>query len=68
MTAPRENRLVRFYVQLQKKGDQTETGLQQSEASPESLVKLSEKAIQPYWLTHQHCDWWSVYPVWTYLE
>lgn len=60
MMAPRENRLVRLYVQLQKAGEEVK---RQGEHSPRALVEIAERTMKPYYLTYKHCDWWSLYPV-----
>ncbi|OKL61019.1 hypothetical protein UA08_03115 [Talaromyces atroroseus] len=60
MTAPRENRLLRMYIQLNWNGN-SQRGKRRE--SPESLVKIAAEAIQPYHLTFRHCDWWSIYKV-----
>jgi phenol 2-monooxygenase len=58
--APRENRLVRLYVQLQEAGEEVK---RQGEYSPRALVEIAERTMKPYCLTYKHCDWWSLYPV-----
>jgi phenol 2-monooxygenase len=63
MTAPRENRLVRFYIQV--KGDKhlEETAQHHSDHTPKALIEAAEKSMRPYKLSYKHCDWSSVYPV-----
>lgn len=60
MTAPRENRLVRLYIQLEEDGEEVK---RRGEHSPRPLVELAEQTMKPYYLTYKHCDWWSLYPV-----
>ncbi|KAL5341421.1 FAD binding domain-containing protein [Aspergillus crustosus] len=65
MTAPREDRLVRLYVQLNGDSDSNleKKILEQSESSPKALIELVQRIIQPYSLTYEYCDWFSVYPI-----
>lgn len=60
MTVPRENRLVRFYIQIQ---DELKGSGPHSQLSPEALVAMAQRAIEPYKLTYKYCDWWSLYSV-----
>jgi phenol 2-monooxygenase len=62
MTLPRENGLVRFYVQL---GESSVRGsdLDRSKVTPDDIVKIARKILQPYTLDYNHCDWFSVYTV-----
>jgi phenol 2-monooxygenase len=63
MTAPRENRLVRFYLQLTGGSDLEKKALEQTESSPDAIIQLAQRIMKPYSLTYEHCDWWSIYPV-----
>ena len=62
MTLPRENGLVRFYVQLEQSsaigGD-----FDRSKVSPDDILKIARKIMHPYTLAYNHCDWFSVYTV-----
>ncbi|KAL4951952.1 FAD binding domain-containing protein [Aspergillus filifer] len=63
MTAPRENHLVRFYIQLGRDSDLEQKALEASDESPDVLIQLVQRTIHPYNLTYKHCDWWSIYPI-----
>lgn len=63
MIAPRENRLVRLYIQLQEAGKLKNEVMSQSDSSPHALVDMAARTMTPYRLTYKHCDWWSLYPV-----
>ncbi|KAL2786246.1 FAD binding domain-containing protein [Aspergillus keveii] len=63
MTAPRENRLVRFYLQLTGGSDLEKKALEQTEESPDAIIQLAQRIMKPYSLTYEHCDWWSIYPI-----
>jgi phenol 2-monooxygenase len=63
MTAPRENRLVRFYLQLTGDSDLEKKALEQTVESPDAIIQLAQRIMEPYSLKYEHCDWWSIYPV-----
>lgn len=63
MTAPRENQLVRFYIQLKGDSDLERKALSQSNETPDALIQLIQRALHPYTLTYKYCDWWSIYPI-----
>ncbi|KAL3473832.1 FAD binding domain-containing protein [Aspergillus californicus] len=63
MTAPRENRLVRFYIQLTRDGDLDKQVLERSQRSLDALLHLIQRIMHPYTLRYEYCDWWSVYPI-----
>lgn len=63
MTAPRENRLVRFYTYPKGDGKLNVEGRDQSDVSLDDLVESIRNAMRPYQLTYKHCDWWSIYKV-----
>ncbi|KAL6233624.1 hypothetical protein BDW75DRAFT_184867 [Aspergillus navahoensis] len=63
MTAPREDRLVRFYIQLKGEGDLDRKAMKRTEQSPDALVQMAQKIMRPYSLTYKYCDWWSIYPI-----
>jgi len=62
MTLPRENGLVRFYVQLAESsvawGD-----FDGSKVTPDDIIKIARKIMHPYSLDYDYCDWFSVYTV-----
>ena len=61
MTVPRENKLIRLYIQLKEVSeDQT---FDRSNVTPEFLLRVAQNIIAPYELTYQHCDWWSLYQI-----
>jgi phenol 2-monooxygenase len=61
MTVPRENRIVRFYIQLE--GELREKVMQHPSGSPTAMVGIAESLMKPYRLTYNRCDWWSIYSV-----
>ncbi|XRM43861.1 hypothetical protein ABZX51_007012 [Aspergillus tubingensis] len=63
MTAPRENRLVRFYIYPKGDGRLSVEDKDRSEVSLDELVGAMAKVMKPYSLTYKHCDWWSIYKI-----
>ncbi|KAL4747510.1 hypothetical protein BDW72DRAFT_209517 [Aspergillus terricola var. indicus] len=63
MTAPREDRLVRFYIQLKGEGDLDRKAMERTEESPDALIQMAQRIMKPYSLTYKYCDWSSIYPI-----
>lgn len=63
MLIPRENRLVRFYVQLLHANSDKDRAAVKSAYSVGALLMAAQRVLSPYELTYDHCDWWSVYQV-----
>lgn len=61
MTVPRENRLVRFYIQL-RDVDKCRS-FDRSSVTLDSLVETAQRILAPYSLNYKLCDWWSVYQI-----
>lgn len=62
MVIPRENKLVRFYIQLTevaKEGGQVD----RSKITPDMILKAAQKTLSPYKLTYEYCDWWTAYQI-----
>ncbi|KAK8050271.1 phenol hydroxylase [Apiospora phragmitis] len=61
MIIPRENRLVRLYIQL----TEVSTGgrVDRSTISHEMIFKAAQKIISPYKLEYHYCDWWTAYQI-----
>ena len=62
MVIPRENKLVRLYIQLTdlKKAGQK---VDRSDITPEMILKAAQKILNPYKLSYEYCDWWTAYQV-----
>ncbi|OTA99004.1 hypothetical protein M426DRAFT_68648 [Hypoxylon sp. CI-4A] len=62
MTVPRENRLVRLYVQLGEtlRGNDLAGS---KDVTPERILGYAKKMFQPYHIDFKICDWHSVYTV-----
>ena len=60
MVIPRENKLVRFYIQLT---EVNANGIQirRSQITPEMILKSARKIMKPFTLTYEYCDRWTAY-------
>ncbi|EIW83427.1 hypothetical protein CONPUDRAFT_164379 [Coniophora puteana RWD-64-598 SS2] len=64
MVIPRENDMVRLYVQLSDRDViNPATGrVERDRMTPEKLIHVAQKSLYPYTLkTTQEVDWWTVY-------
>jgi len=62
MVIPRENKLVRLYIQLNEVNAAGKQ-IDRSRISPEVILKSAQKIMSPYKLTYEYCDWWTAYQV-----
>ncbi|PSK34046.1 Ubiquinone biosynthesis monooxygenase COQ6, mitochondrial [Elsinoe australis] len=64
MVIPRENSLVRLYVQVNEIKPDAETGrADRSKITPELILKSAQKVLAPYKLEYKHCSWWTAYQI-----
>ncbi len=61
MTVPRENRLVRSYIQLHELTEGQ--AFDRSNVALENLLLAAQRIIAPYKLDCKYCDWWSLYQI-----
>ncbi|KAI0160141.1 FAD binding domain-containing protein [Xylariaceae sp. FL1272] len=62
MIIPRENKLVRLYIQLTEVS--AEGGrVDRSKITPAIIFKAAQKTISPYKLEYYYCDWWTAYQI-----
>jgi phenol 2-monooxygenase len=63
MVIPRENKLVRLYIQLTttEKGEGGKAD--RSKINPEVILKSAQRIIAPYKITYRYCDWWTAYQI-----
>ncbi|OQE04296.1 hypothetical protein PENVUL_c034G08210 [Penicillium vulpinum] len=64
MVIPRENKLVRLYIQLQttdcqKNGSKAD----RSWITPDIILKSAQRIVHPYKLDYAYCDWWTAYQI-----
>ncbi|KAI1325414.1 FAD binding domain-containing protein [Xylariaceae sp. FL0255] len=62
MIIPRENKLVRCYIQL----TEVSAGggrVDRSKITPDVIFKAAQTIISPYTLDYHYCDWWTAYQI-----
>jgi phenol 2-monooxygenase len=62
MVIPRENKLVRLYIQLTEVVKE-DGQVDRSKITPDQILKAAQKTIAPYKLDYQYCDWWTAYQI-----
>jgi phenol 2-monooxygenase len=64
MVIPRENKLVRLYIQLQSTSYQKNGAkADRSWITPEIILKSAQRILHPYKLDYAYCDWWTAYQI-----
>lgn len=63
MVIPRENSMVRLYVQLNEIKPDASGRADRSQITPETILKSAQKTLAPYTLTYKHCHWWTAYQI-----
>ncbi|KAE8396098.1 FAD binding domain-containing protein [Aspergillus alliaceus] len=64
MVIPRENKLVRLYIQLQAT-EHAQTGgkADRSWITPDIILRSAQRILHPYKLNYSYCDWWTAYQI-----
>ncbi|KAJ4360163.1 uncharacterized protein N0V89_000723 [Didymosphaeria variabile] len=63
MVIPRENKLVRLYIQLTEIKPDASGRADRSKITPDTIIKAAQKIIAPYKLSYEYCDWWTAYQI-----
>ena len=63
MVIPRENKLVRLYVQLKEVIPDASGRADRSKITPETILAAAQKTLSPYKLTYKCCEWWTGYQI-----
>ena len=63
MVIPRENKLVRLYIQLTEIKPDASGRADRSQITPQTIITAAQKIIAPYQLTYEYCDWWTAYQI-----
>lgn len=63
MVIPRENKLVRLYIQLKEVTPDASGRADRSKITPELIFGAAKKILQPYKLDYEYCDWWTAYQI-----
>ncbi|KAK5126701.1 hypothetical protein LTR85_009635 [Meristemomyces frigidus] len=63
MVIPRENKLVRLYIQLTTTDKLAGTKVDRSKINPDVILASAQRILHPYKLTYRYCDWWTAYQI-----
>ncbi|KAI6754689.1 hypothetical protein HG530_012441 [Fusarium avenaceum] len=65
MVIPRENKLVRLYIQLTttEKTEEQESRVDRSWITPEVILQSAQRILAPYKITYRKLDWWTAYQI-----
>jgi len=65
MVIPRENKLVRLYIQLTTMNKETGATerVDRSKITPEIILQSAQKIMAPYKITYKKLDWWTAYQI-----
>ncbi|KAH7626048.1 FAD binding domain-containing protein [Sordaria sp. MPI-SDFR-AT-0083] len=63
MVIPRENRMVRLYIQLKEVVPDASGRADRSKITPDLIFRAAQKIIAPYKLDYEYCDWWTAYQI-----
>lgn len=63
MVIPRENRLVRLYIQLKEVIPDASGRADKSKITPALIFGAAQKILHPYKIDYEYCDWWTAYQV-----
>lgn len=63
MVIPRENKLVRLYIQLNEVKPDASGRADRSKIKPDTILKAAQTILSPYKLTYEYCDWWTAYQI-----
>ncbi|OTB07665.1 hypothetical protein M426DRAFT_317967 [Hypoxylon sp. CI-4A] len=63
MVIPRENKLVRLYIQLKEVTPDASGRADKSKITPEIILGAAQKILSPYKIDYEYCDWWTAYQI-----
>ncbi len=63
MVIPRENRLVRLYIQLKEVTPDASGRADRSKITPDLIFGAAQKILRPYKIDYEYCDWWTAYQI-----
>ena len=61
MVIPRENNLVRLYIQIASSTDKDWNPRKQ--ATEKEVQESAKRILKPYYIEWEHVEWFSVYPI-----
>ncbi|KAI1465824.1 putative phenol 2-monooxygenase [Daldinia caldariorum] len=63
MVIPREDKLVRLYIQLKEVTPDASGRADRSKISPDSIFNAAKKILSPYKIDYEYCAWWTAYQI-----
>ncbi|KAJ0413345.1 FAD binding domain-containing protein [Aspergillus carlsbadensis] len=63
MVIPRENKLVRLYIQLTTTAYNGGKRADRSKINPDVILEAAQKIMAPYRITYRRLDWWTAYQI-----
>lgn len=63
MVIPRENKMVRLYIQLTEVAPDASGRADRSKITPDLIFPAAQKILHPYKIDYEYCDWWTAYQV-----
>lgn len=63
MVIPRENKLVRLYIQLSTTDKLGGAKVDRSKINPDVILASAQRILHPYKLTYQYLDWYTAYQI-----
>ncbi|EXJ73045.1 uncharacterized protein A1O5_04194 [Cladophialophora psammophila CBS 110553] len=64
MVIPRENKLVRLYIQLTTtENEEGGKRADRSKINPETILASAQRIMRPYKIEYRYCDWWTAYQI-----
>ncbi|TGO67825.1 hypothetical protein BOTNAR_0035g00340 [Botryotinia narcissicola] len=61
MVIPRENKLVRLYIQITTTAIGSE--IDRWSINPKMILDSAQRIMAPYKIDYEHCDWWTAYQI-----
>jgi phenol 2-monooxygenase len=59
MVIPRENKLVRLYIQLTTTDGAGGKKFDRSTINPQTILQSAQRIMKPYKIDYRYCDWWT---------
>ncbi|KAM7189186.1 phenol hydroxylase [Rhypophila sp. PSN 637] len=63
MVIPRENKMVRLYIQLKEVTPDASGRADRSKITPDIIFSAAQKILAPYKIDYEYCDWWTAYQI-----
>ncbi|KAI0842791.1 putative phenol 2-monooxygenase [Hypoxylon sp. FL0890] len=63
MIIPRENKMVRLYIQLKEVTPDASGRADRSKITPDLILSAAQKILSPYKIDYEYCDWWTAYQI-----